>query len=128
VRVVDRVFLVIGALSGCIGVALGAFGAHALRDRLSPEVLQTFQTGVTYQMYHALALLGVGILMGRFSIEGPAWLSASGWLFIAGTLLFSGSLYALALSGMTWLGAITPLGGVAFLAAWLLLAFALIRA
>src|SRR5690242_11979995 len=124
----DRAFIVVGALSGFIAVALGAFGAHALRDRLSPELLQTFQTGVTYQMYHALALIAVGILLGRFSVDGSVWLTASGWLFIAGSVLFSGSLYALALSGTTWLGAITPLGGLGFLAAWLLLAFALLRA
>ena len=123
----DRVFITIGALSAFIGVAAGAFGAHALRDRLSAAMLQTFQTGVTYQMYHALALIGVGILLGRFSVDGSVWLTASGWLFVVGTVLFSGSLYALALSGTTWLGAITPLGGLGFLVAWLLLAFAFIR-
>jgi uncharacterized membrane protein YgdD (TMEM256/DUF423 family) len=119
---VDRVFLVIGALSGCLGVALGAFGAHALRDRLSPEMLDVFKTGVTYQMYHALALLAVGLLLARLSIDGSVWLNAAGWLFIAGTVLFSGSLYLLSLTGTTWLGAITPLGGVAFLIGWLALA------
>ena len=123
----DRIFLTLGALSGCLAVAAGAFGAHALRDRLSADMLGVFQTGVTYQMYHALALLAVGIVLGRFSIDGSAWLTASGWLFVAGTLLFSGSLYALALSGVTWLGAITPLGGVAFLAGWLAFAVGLWR-
>jgi uncharacterized membrane protein YgdD (TMEM256/DUF423 family) len=123
----DRLLLVIGALSGLVAVALGAFGAHALRDRLSADMLDVFKTGVTYQMYHALALLGVGILLARFSIEGSAWLSAAGWLFVAGTVLFSGSLYALSLSGTTWLGAITPLGGVAFLLGWLALAVSVIR-
>jgi uncharacterized membrane protein YgdD (TMEM256/DUF423 family) len=115
----DRIFLTLGALSGCLAVAAGAFGAHSLRDRLSSDMLDVFQTGASYQMYHALALLGVGILLGRFSIDGSPWLTAAGWLFVAGTILFSGSLYALSLSGVTWLGAITPLGGVAFLAGWL---------
>jgi uncharacterized membrane protein YgdD (TMEM256/DUF423 family) len=124
---VDKVIITIGALSGCLAVAAGAFGAHALRDRLSADMLSVFQTGVTYQMYHALALVGLGILLARFSTDGSVWLSASAWLFVAGTLLFSGSLYALALSGTTWLGAITPLGGLAFLAGWLALAIGVWR-
>lgn len=123
----DRVFITIGALSGFLAVALGAFGAHALRDRLSADMLQVFQTGVTYQMYHALALIGVGILLARFSVDGSPWLLGSGWLFIAGSVLFSGSLYLLSLSGVTWLGAITPIGGVAFLLGWLALALCLWR-
>jgi len=121
-RAVDRVFITFASLSGCLAVGLGAFGAHALRDRLSADMLQVFQTGVSYHMYHALALLGVGILLARFSTDGSTWLTAAGWLFIAGAVLFSGSLYLLALTGTTWLGAITPLGGVAFLAGWLALA------
>jgi len=123
----DRVFIAIGALSGCIAVGAGAFGAHALRDRLSADMLQVFQTAVTYQMYHALALIGVGILLARFSIDGSPWLTAAGWLFVAGSILFSGSLYALALSGTSWLGAITPLGGLAFLVGWLALAIGVLR-
>jgi uncharacterized membrane protein YgdD (TMEM256/DUF423 family) len=123
----DRVFITIGALSGFIAVAAGAFGAHALRDRLSAPMLQVFQTGVTYEMYHALGLLGVGILLARFSIDGSPWLTAAGGLFIVGTVLFSGSLYLLALTGTTWLGAITPLGGVAFLLGWLALAIGIWR-
>lgn len=123
----DRVFVMLGALSGCLAVGAGAFGAHALRDRLSTDMLSVFQTGVSYQMYHALALLAVGVLLGRFSIDGSAWLTASGWLFVLGTLLFSGSLYSLSLSGITWLGAITPLGGVAFLVGWLALAVGIWR-
>jgi uncharacterized membrane protein YgdD (TMEM256/DUF423 family) len=124
---VDRVFISIGALSALLAVAAGAFGAHALRARISAEMLQVFQTGATYQMYHALALIAVGILLARFSTDGSAWLTAAGWLFTAGSVLFSGSLYALALSGTTWLGAITPLGGVAFVLAWLALAIGMWR-
>ena len=123
----DRQFIVVGALSGFVAVAAGAFGAHALRARLTADMLDVFQTGAQYQMYHALALLAVGILLGRFSVDGSAWLVWSGWLFIAGTLLFSGSLYALSLTGVTWLGAITPLGGLGFLAGWLLLAIGILR-
>jgi uncharacterized membrane protein YgdD (TMEM256/DUF423 family) len=124
---VDKTFLTVGALSGFIAVAAGAFGAHAMRDRVSTDMLSVFQTGVTYQMYHALALLAVALLLGRLSIDGSPWLTASGWLFVAGTLLFSGSLYALSLSGVSWLGAITPLGGVAFLLGWLALAIGVWR-
>jgi len=123
----DQLFVTLGALSGFLAVAAGAFGAHALRDRLSPDMLSVFQTGASYEMYHALALLAVGLLLGRFSVGGSTWLTASGWLFVSGTLLFSGSLYALALSGLSWLGAITPLGGVAFLLGWLTLAVGIWR-
>jgi uncharacterized membrane protein YgdD (TMEM256/DUF423 family) len=118
----DRLFITLAAVSGFLAVALGAFGAHALRDRLSADALQIFQTGVSYQMYHALALLAVGILLARFSTDGSVWLNAAAWLFVAGTVLFSGSLYVLSLSGVTWLGAITPLGGLAFLVGWVALA------
>jgi uncharacterized membrane protein YgdD (TMEM256/DUF423 family) len=124
---VDRVFITIGALSGFLAVALGAFGAHSLRDRLTPDMLQVFQTGVTYQMYHALALIGVGILLGRFSVEGSPWLTAGGWLFVGGSVLFSGSLYVLSLTNTAWLVAITPLGGIAFLLGWLALAIGIWR-
>ena len=117
----DATFFRLGALSAFIAVAAGAFGAHALRTRLSPELLAVFETGARYQMYHALALLGVAWAVTRW--PGPLLIWA-GWLFALGTLLFSGSLYALALSGIRWLGAITPLGGVAFLAGWLCLALA----
>jgi uncharacterized membrane protein YgdD (TMEM256/DUF423 family) len=111
----DRTFLWVGALAGFIGVALGAFGAHGLRARLSAEMLAVFETGVRYQMYHALAILVVALAAAR--LDG--WLiRAAGWLFTGGIVLFSGSLYALALSGVTALGAVTPFGGLAFLAAW----------
>jgi uncharacterized membrane protein YgdD (TMEM256/DUF423 family) len=115
----DRVFFALGAVSGFISVAAGAFGAHALRSRLTPEYLGVFETAARYQMYHALALLAVAWAITRGSGSTAQW---AGWLFVVGTVLFSGSLYALALSGIRWLGAITPLGGVAFLSGWLCLA------
>ena len=93
----DRLFLSIGALSAFLAVGAGAFGAHALRERLAADLLDVFETGARYQMYHALALIAVGLVLGRLSVGGSAWLSASGWLFVAGTVLFSGSLYVLAL-------------------------------
>jgi uncharacterized membrane protein YgdD (TMEM256/DUF423 family) len=117
----DRLFFVAGTLSGLIAVALGAFAAHGLKARLTPELLATFEIGARYQMYHALALLGVAWACTRW--PGNATLAA-GWLFVAGTIVFSGSLYALALTGEKWLGAITPFGGLAFLAGWLCLAAA----
>jgi uncharacterized membrane protein YgdD (TMEM256/DUF423 family) len=115
----DRTFLLIAALSGLIGVAAGAFGAHALRSRLTVEMLAVFETGVRYQMYHTLVLLFVALAAARFD----GWLiHGAGWAFTAGIVVFSGSLYALALSGVTTLGAITPIGGLAFLVGWGLLA------
>ncbi len=117
----DRVFFVIGSLSAFLAVALGAFGAHGLKERLAPEMLAVFETGVRYQMYHALALLAVAWACTRWP---GAVVNASGWLFVAGTVIFSGSLYVLALSGVRWLGAITPIGGLAFLGGWLCLAWA----
>src|SRR3712207_3680872 len=103
----DRLFLTLGALSALLAVAAGAFGAHALRERLSAALLEVFHTGATYQMYHALALLAVGLLLGRSTTDGAGLLTTAGWLFVAGTLLFSGSLYALALTDVRVLGAIT---------------------
>lgn len=116
----DRVFFILGAVSGAIAVMLGAFGAHALRSSLSPERLATFETGVRYEMYHALALLAVSLAAAREGTSG--WMAAAGIFFVLGTLLFSGSLYLLAATKARWLGAITPLGGIAFIAGWLLLA------
>ncbi len=116
----DRLFVVLGALSGFVSVAAGAFGAHALKARLSEYALSVFETGARYQMFHALALVAVGALLARGESRA---LALAGWLFLAGTLVFSGSLYALALSGVRALGAITPLGGLAFLGGWLALAW-----
>jgi uncharacterized membrane protein YgdD (TMEM256/DUF423 family) len=117
----DRTFLLIGAVAGFLGVALGAFGAHGLRTRVSPEMLTVFETGVRYHMYHALAILIVALVLGRFD---GWWVRAAGWSFTVGIILFSGSLYALALTGVTILGAVTPFGGLAFLAGWLCLIIA----
>ncbi|MGE3521161.1 MAG: DUF423 domain-containing protein [Vicinamibacterales bacterium] len=114
----DRTFMFIGALFAFVGVGLGAFGAHGLRGRLSAEMLAIFETAVRYQMYHALALLLTAAATTR--LEGRAVIVA-GWSFTAGILIFSGSLYALALTGVTTLGAVTPIGGVAFLAGWIAL-------
>jgi uncharacterized membrane protein YgdD (TMEM256/DUF423 family) len=115
-------FFALGALLGGISVVLGAFGAHALQRRLAPEKLNTFEIGVRYQFYHALALLAVG-LAGTLHQQSTL-LVASGWLFVAGIIAFSGSLYWLAFGGPRWLGPVTPLGGLAFIVGWILLAFA----
>ncbi len=120
----DRTFFVLGAMLAALGVAAGAFGAHALRARLSPELLGVFETGVRYHLIHALGLLAVAWAAMRW--PGTAT-NAAGWLFVAGTVLFSGSLYALTLSGIRALGAITPLGGVAFIAGWLTLVWAALK-
>ena len=117
----DRIFFAIGSLSALVGVGLGAFAAHGLKSRLSTELLAVFEVGVRYQMYHALALLAVAWACTRWP---GALVTASGWLFVLGTVLFSGSLYVLSVSGVRWLGAITPLGGLAFLAGWACLAWA----
>ena len=115
----DRTFAALGALLAFLGVALGAFGAHALRARLTPADLDIFETGVRYQMYHALALFCVAWAATRW----PGGLvNAAGWSFVAGVLVFSGSLYVLVLTGQRWMGAITPLGGLALLIGWALLA------
>jgi uncharacterized membrane protein YgdD (TMEM256/DUF423 family) len=121
----NRTFLMIGALSAAVSVAAGAFGAHALREKVEPRLLEVFQTGAQYQMYHALALLIVGVVAAR----APSSLTTSaGWLFVAGTLFFSGSLYAMTFTGVRALGAVTPIGGVCFLAGWVCLALAVAKA
>ena len=116
----DRFFFVAGSLSAFLAVALGAFGAHGLKNRLTPEMLTIFEVGARYHIYHAFALLAVGLALIRWP---AASILAAGWLFLAGTVIFSGSLYMLSLTGIRWLGAITPIGGVAFLLGWLFLAW-----
>jgi uncharacterized membrane protein YgdD (TMEM256/DUF423 family) len=116
----ERMFFGLGAISAGLAVALGAFAAHGLRSRISAEALATFETGARYHMYHALALLAVAWAVTRWP---SAWTSAAGWLFVVGTLLFSGSLYLFAVTGVRALGAITPLGGLAFILGWLALAW-----
>jgi len=121
-----RIFLMLGTLAALAGVALGAFGAHALRSRLTADMLALWKTAVEYDFYHALGLLAIGLLTVHFP-RAPilAW---SGWCMIAGVILFSGSLYMLALTGARWLGLITPFGGIALILAWALLLAALLRA
>ncbi len=111
----EKLFFIAGAVSAFIGVAAGAFGAHALKSRLGADLMAVFEVGVRYQMYHAFALIATAWAVGRW--PGSA-ASAAGVLFIIGTVLFSGSLYLLSLTGVRWLGAITPLGGLAWLLAW----------
>jgi len=120
----DRLFFALGSASALVAVGAGAFGAHGLRARLAPDLLAVFETAARYQMYHALALLAVAWAVTRWP---GAWPARAGWLFLIGTVLFSGSLYALALSGVRWLGAVTPLGGAAFLAGWLCLFLGAVR-
>jgi uncharacterized membrane protein YgdD (TMEM256/DUF423 family) len=115
----DNSWLVTGAALGGLAVVLGAFGAHGLKARVEPELLAVFETGVRYHMYHALALLAVGLAAAK---RTGRWLSAAGWLFVAGIGVFSGSLYLMTLTGGRWLGAITPIGGVAFILGWATLA------
>ena len=117
----ERLFFALGALSALVAVAAGAFGAHALRNRLVPDMQGVYEIGARYHMYHALALLAAAWAVGRWP-GGPA--VAAGWLFVAGTIVFSGSLYVLSLTGARWLGAITPVGGLALLGGWLCLAWA----
>ena len=120
----ERIFFGLGSILAGIAVGLGAFGAHGLRGILSPEDLVTFETGVRYQMYHALALLGVAWAVTQWETVLLEW---TGWLFVLGILVFSGSLYILVLPGQRWLGAVTPLGGLAFILGWILLASAALR-
>ena len=117
-------FIQLGILSAGLSVALGAFGAHALKTRLSAEMQAIYEVGVRYQMYHSLALILLGILMLQLSNN---WLQWSGWSFLGGTLLFSGSLYVLALSGIRAWGAVTPIGGVLFLLGWFLFGIGMLR-
>jgi uncharacterized membrane protein YgdD (TMEM256/DUF423 family) len=119
-----KLFVSLGALAAALGVALGAFGAHALKARLSADMLAVWQTAVQYHLWHALGLVAVGLLAQHLPASVPV--RVAGWLMLVGIVLFSGSLYALALSGTRWLGAITPFGGACFILGWLVLAVALL--
>ncbi len=114
-------WIAVGAVAGAVGVGLGAFGAHGLKARVSPELLVVFETGVRYHILHALALLAVG---GVSTIWPGTLITASGWLFAVGIVVFSGSLYLMTMTGARWLGAITPLGGLSLILGWLTLAAA----
>lgn len=119
-----KTFFALGATFGALGVVLGAFGAHALRTTLSAADLATFEIGVRYQLYHALALMAVAWASTQWS---AATVTLAGWAFVAGIVIFSGSLYVLVLSGQRWLGAVTPIGGVALIMGWALLAWTALR-
>ena len=121
----DRFFFIAGALSSLVGVALGAFGAHALRARLGVDMIRVWETGVHYQTMHALALLITSFAAARFP-TGPVY--AAGTCFLLGTLFFSGSLYLLSTMGWRWLGPVTPIGGLLFMIGWALLVIAALRA
>lgn len=120
-----KLFVSLGSINAVVAVALGAFGAHALKDRLSADMLAIFETGVQYHFYHALGLLAVGLIATH--LPNSSLVKWSGWLMAFGILVFSGSLYVLAATGIKWLGAITPIGGTAFIAAWVILAIAVLR-
>lgn len=118
-----RIFLLLGAINAFLCVAIGAFGAHGLKQMLSAKMLTVYQTGVQYHFYHSIGLIIVGLVLLHFPKSKPILLS--GWLMLVGIVLFSASLYALSLTKISALGAITPLGGIAFLSAWILLAYGL---
>ena len=120
-----KLFLMLGSISGALAVMIGAFGAHGLKNKLCEQMLTVYKTGVEYHFYHTFALLGIGLL--AMHVKSPL-LTASGWAMTAGIVIFSGSLYALSISGVKILGAITPIGGLCFIAGWVLLAMAVIKA
>lgn len=120
----ERTFLVLGALSAAIAVGTGAFGAHGLKKIATPDMVATFDTAARYQMYHALGLIAVAWAASRWPGAAINW---AGWLLVAGTVLFSGSLYVLVLSGVKGIGAITPVGGLLFIAGWVALAWGVLR-
>lgn len=122
---IDKPLVLAGSIAALLAVVFGAFGAHALKARVTPDLLAVFQTGVQYHFYHALGLILVGILAA--SLPAAGWIRAAGWLMLAGIVIFSGSLYVMALTGQRWLGMITPIGGVAFIFAWAALAVAVVK-
>ncbi|MGN7399287.1 DUF423 domain-containing protein [Cytobacillus praedii] len=120
-----KLFIILGAINAFLSVALGAFGAHGLEKTVEPKYLEIWKTGVTYQMFHATGLLVIGVLLGK--LPASALLSWSGWIMLIGIIFFSGSLYILTLTKIGVLGAITPIGGVCFLTAWILLIIAAVK-
>jgi uncharacterized membrane protein YgdD (TMEM256/DUF423 family) len=120
-----KLFLILGGINAALVVMLGAFGAHGLKTKLTAEMLAVYQTGVHYHLFHALGLLAVGLVASQ--IADSVWLKWSGWLMLLGIILFSGSLYVLSVSGMRWLGMVTPFGGVAFIAAWIVFVIAVAK-
>lgn len=122
-----KFFIIAGAINGFLAVALGAFGAHLLEGRIADKYLSTWGTAVQYQMFHALALVAIGILMSSKVLGHVSQLNIAGYLILAGIVIFSGSLYVLSLTGISILGAITPIGGVAFLAGWIMLIVAAVK-
>ena len=121
-----KFFLILGSINAALVVLLGAFGAHALKARLPADMLAVYQTGVHYHLFHALGLIAVGLVATQ--IPASAYLKWSGWLMLAGIVLFSGSLYVLSVSGLRWLGMVTPFGGLAFILSWTLLVIAVLKA
>lgn len=120
-----KIFVILGAINAALAVALGAFGAHGLEGKISDKYLEVWKTGVQYHMFHAIGLFVVALLLAK--APQSSFLSTSGWLMMAGIILFSGSLYVLSISGIKVLGAITPLGGVAFITAWILIVIAALK-
>lgn len=120
-----KLFLILGGINAALVVMLGAFGAHGLKAMLTADMLAVYQTGVHYHLFHALGLLAIGIVATQ--IADSVWLKWSGWLMLIGIILFSGSLYVLSVSGLRWLGMVTPFGGVAFIAAWIVFVIAIAK-
>jgi len=122
-----KFFIIAGAINGFLSVALGAFGAHLLEGKVADKYLATWDTAVQYQMFHAVVLLAIGILMSGKVLGQISTLNTAGYLILAGIIIFSGSLYVLSLTGISILGAVTPIGGVAFLAGWIMLIVAAVK-
>ena len=120
-----RWFLLLGAANAALAVLLGAFGAHSLKTQLAADMMAVYQTGLQYHLFHSLGLLAVGLV--ALHLSDSRWLRWSGWLMLAGIVIFSGSLYVLSTTGWRWLGAVTPLGGLSFIVAWVLFAVALVK-